>query len=102
EQRVGLGHRGFRRVAGQPDLEEVVHDPQAVEPRLVGGPRDPGHLCGELGDGHRPGEVAERYPDLHRERPPRIVSRVTKSNDSRLMNLPSGARLTMLATQCSP
>jgi len=32
---------------------------------MVGEARDPGDLLAELADWHRPGEVAEDYPDLH-------------------------------------
>src|SRR5690349_7468099 len=63
ERRVRLGHGRLGRQPGQPDLEEVVHDPQAVRARLVRRRGDPGYDRADLL--HRPGEHADADTELH-------------------------------------
>jgi hypothetical protein len=65
ERRVTLQHLVLRR-ADVLDLEEVVHHPQRVEPRVVGGLRHCGELRAEMGGSGRPTEVADCQANLHR------------------------------------
>jgi len=63
ERRVRLGHGRGRRQPAQPDLEEVVHNPEAVHAGLVRRRGDPGYGRPDLLG--RPGKRSDADAELH-------------------------------------
>jgi len=69
EGAVGIEHRvGGRPQA--PDLEKVIHDPQAVETRFVGLAANAGQGRADLGLAARPLELVNLQTDSHYLVPP--------------------------------